>query len=147
MQSIENKRTRELTEEELTALRQQVSCFAAACACTRLMCPYGSAEILAANTYHNHRYLTSCGKHLSAANCWSVHWAAGQVDNYTIEGDLRRETSQNIQRLVQIQCHRGKRHQRVSAPMSLALYGGAGNMAELGMAAPQCWGAKCLCKS
>ena len=35
------------------------------------------------------------------------------MDGYTIEGDLRRERSLNIQRLIQIQCFRGKRHQRV----------------------------------
>ena len=30
----------------------------------------------------------------------------------TVEGDLRRERSQNIKRLVEIQCYRGRRHQR-----------------------------------
>src|SRR5439155_11977254 len=34
------------------------------------------------------------------------------VDNLTVEGDLRRERSQNIKRLVEIQCYRGRRHQR-----------------------------------
>ena len=32
--------------------------------------------------------------------------------NYQIEGDLRRQTSQNIRRLVSIRCYRGLRHQR-----------------------------------
>jgi small subunit ribosomal protein S13 len=32
--------------------------------------------------------------------------------NYTIEGDLRREVSQNIRRLVDINCYRGIRHRR-----------------------------------
>jgi len=32
--------------------------------------------------------------------------------NYTVEGDLRREVSQNIQRLVDINCYRGIRHRR-----------------------------------
>jgi len=30
--------------------------------------------------------------------------------NYTVEGDLRRETSQNIKRLMEIGCYRGLRH-------------------------------------
>ena len=32
--------------------------------------------------------------------------------NYTVEGDLRRETSQNIKRLMEIGCYRGLRHRR-----------------------------------
>jgi small subunit ribosomal protein S13 len=32
--------------------------------------------------------------------------------NYAVEGDLRREVSQNIQRLVDINCYRGIRHRR-----------------------------------
>ena len=32
--------------------------------------------------------------------------------NYTIEGDLRRETALNIQRLSEIGCYRGLRHRR-----------------------------------
>lgn len=32
--------------------------------------------------------------------------------NYTVEGDLRREVRQNIQRLVEINCYRGQRHRR-----------------------------------
>merc|ERR1712060_968810 len=51
----ENKRTRELTEEELQLLRKE-------------------------------------------------------VEKYTIEGDLRRFVAQNIKRLKDIQCYRGKRH-------------------------------------
>ena len=34
------------------------------------------------------------------------------IDDLTVEGDLRRERSQNIKRLVEIQCYRGRRHQR-----------------------------------
>src|SRR5439155_848093 len=34
------------------------------------------------------------------------------VDNLTVEGDLRRERPQNIKRLVEIQCYRGRRHQQ-----------------------------------
>lgn len=34
------------------------------------------------------------------------------VDNYTIEGDLRREVSLNIKRLMDIGCYRGLRHRR-----------------------------------
>ncbi len=32
--------------------------------------------------------------------------------NYTVEGDLRRENSQNIKRLMDIGCYRGLRHRR-----------------------------------
>ena len=32
--------------------------------------------------------------------------------NYTVEGDLRRETAQNIKRLMGIGCYRGLRHRK-----------------------------------
>ncbi len=32
--------------------------------------------------------------------------------DYTTEGDLRREVSQNIRRLISISCHRGSRHRK-----------------------------------
>lgn len=32
--------------------------------------------------------------------------------NYTVEGDLRRETRQNIARLMEIGCYRGLRHRK-----------------------------------
>ncbi len=32
--------------------------------------------------------------------------------NHTVEGDLRREIRQNIQRLIEINCYRGIRHRR-----------------------------------
>ena len=35
-----------------------------------------------------------------------------QVTKYTIEGDLRREVSMNIKRLMDIGCYRGIRHKR-----------------------------------
>lgn len=35
-----------------------------------------------------------------------------QVNNYTIEGDLRREVSLNIKRLIEIGSYRGIRHRR-----------------------------------
>ena len=35
-----------------------------------------------------------------------------QVGAYTIEGDLRRETTMNIKRLMDIGCYRGFRHRR-----------------------------------
>ena len=34
------------------------------------------------------------------------------VDDLTVEGDLRRERSQNIKRLMEIGCYRGIRHRR-----------------------------------
>ncbi len=33
-------------------------------------------------------------------------------DQYEVEGDLRKETSQNIKRLMEIGCYRGVRHRR-----------------------------------
>ena len=33
-------------------------------------------------------------------------------NNYTVEGELRRETALNINRLVEIKCYRGIRHRR-----------------------------------
>jgi small subunit ribosomal protein S13 len=33
-------------------------------------------------------------------------------NNYKVEGDLRREVTQNIKRLMDIGCHRGYRHRR-----------------------------------
>ena len=35
-----------------------------------------------------------------------------QVTKFTIEGDLRREVSMNIKRLIEIGCYRGVRHRR-----------------------------------
>jgi small subunit ribosomal protein S13 len=35
-----------------------------------------------------------------------------EVARYTIEGDLRRETSMNIKRLMDLGCYRGIRHRR-----------------------------------
>ena len=34
------------------------------------------------------------------------------IDNLMVEGDLRRERSQNIKRLMEIGCYRGLRHRR-----------------------------------
>ena len=35
-----------------------------------------------------------------------------KVDDLTVEGDLRRERSQNIKRLMEIGCYRGVRHRK-----------------------------------
>ncbi len=35
-----------------------------------------------------------------------------EVDNYQVEGDLRREVNLNIKRLTEIGCYRGLRHRR-----------------------------------
>lgn len=35
-----------------------------------------------------------------------------QVNTFTVEGDLRRETTMNIKRLMDIGCYRGFRHRR-----------------------------------
>ena len=34
------------------------------------------------------------------------------AENYVIEGDLRRENSQNVKRLMEIGCYRGLRHRK-----------------------------------
>lgn len=34
------------------------------------------------------------------------------IDSLTVEGDLRRERSQNVKRLMEIGCYRGLRHRR-----------------------------------
>ena len=36
----------------------------------------------------------------------------GEVAKYTLEGDLRREVSMNIKRLMDLGCYRGMRHRR-----------------------------------
>jgi len=48
-------------------------------------------------------------KDLSDAELEKVH---DQVGTYTTEGDLRRETTMNIKRLMDIGCYRGFRHRR-----------------------------------
>ena len=35
-----------------------------------------------------------------------------QLDNFTVEGDLRREVQMNIKRLMDLSCYRGVRHRR-----------------------------------
>ncbi|MGC1951808.1 MAG: 30S ribosomal protein S13 [Gammaproteobacteria bacterium] len=41
-----------------------------------------------------------------------VETLRGEVGKYTIEGDLRREVSMNIKRLMDLGCYRGMRHRR-----------------------------------
>ena len=48
-------------------------------------------------------------KDLSEAEVTQLRQA---VDEYTVEGDLRREVSMNIKRLTEIGCYRGLRHRR-----------------------------------
>lgn len=36
----------------------------------------------------------------------------GEVGSFTVEGDLRREVSMNIKRLMDLACYRGMRHRR-----------------------------------
>ena len=35
-----------------------------------------------------------------------------EVENYTVEGDLRREVNMNIKNLMEINCYRGVRHRK-----------------------------------
>lgn len=48
-------------------------------------------------------------KDLTEAEIESIR---GEVGKYTIEGDLRRTTSMNIKRLMDLGCYRGIRHRR-----------------------------------
>ena len=48
-------------------------------------------------------------KDLSEAEVESIR---GEVAKYTVEGDLRRVTSMNIKRLMDLGCYRGMRHRR-----------------------------------
>ncbi len=41
-----------------------------------------------------------------------IHRLQAAVAKYKVEGDLRRELSQNTKRLVEINCYRGTRHQK-----------------------------------
>jgi len=41
-----------------------------------------------------------------------VETLRGEVNKHTIEGDLRREVSMNIKRLMDLGCYRGLRHRR-----------------------------------
>ncbi len=41
-----------------------------------------------------------------------VHRLQSAVSKYKVEGDLRRDVSANIKRLIDIQCYRGTRHQK-----------------------------------
>ena len=41
-----------------------------------------------------------------------VHRLQAAVSKYRVEGDLRREVTANIKRLIDIQCYRGTRHQK-----------------------------------
>jgi small subunit ribosomal protein S13 len=41
-----------------------------------------------------------------------VDGCASEVAKYTVEGDLRREVSMNIKRLMDLGCNRGIRHRR-----------------------------------
>ena len=36
----------------------------------------------------------------------------GQIGNFSVEGDLRREVSMNLKRLMDLGCYRGLRHRR-----------------------------------
>jgi len=41
-----------------------------------------------------------------------VHRLQAAVSKYKVEGDLRREVTANIKRLIDVQCYRGTRHQK-----------------------------------
>ena len=65
-----------------------------------------AAEICAAVKIENSRRLNE----LSDAEILAIR---EHIDaNYDVEGDLRRETSMNIKRLMDLGCYRGLRHRR-----------------------------------
>lgn len=49
---------------------------------------------------------------ISALNEEQIEQLRGEVAKYTVEGDLRREVSMNIKRLMDLGCYRGIRHRR-----------------------------------
>ena len=49
---------------------------------------------------------------LKDLNDTDVEKLRDQLDNFTVEGDLRREVSMNIKRLMDLGCYRGVRHRR-----------------------------------
>ncbi len=74
-------------------------------------------------------YITGIGPHIAEAICASLNidrarrinqLSDGEVlaireyidANLTVEGDLRRETSMNIKRLMDLGCYRGLRHRK-----------------------------------
>lgn len=48
-------------------------------------------------------------KDLTEAELTSIR---SEIDNYTVEGDLRRDIAMDIKRLREINCYRGLRHKR-----------------------------------
>ena len=49
---------------------------------------------------------------LKDLNDSDVEKLRNQLDNFTVEGDLRREVTMNIKRLMDLGCYRGVRHRR-----------------------------------
>ena len=49
---------------------------------------------------------------ISELNETQIDALRAEVDKYTVEGDLRREVSMNIKRLMDLGCFRGIRHRR-----------------------------------
>ena len=53
-------------------------------------------------------------KHIEIAltSIYGIGKIRAQVNEYAVEGDLRREVSMNIKRLMDLGCYRGMRHRR-----------------------------------
>ncbi|UJP06333.1 MAG: 30S ribosomal protein S13 [Nitrosomonas sp.] len=51
-------------------------------------------------------------KKINELNDLQIEKIREQIANYTVEGDLRREISMNIKRLMDLGCYRGLRHRR-----------------------------------
>ncbi|WP_353931616.1 30S ribosomal protein S13 [Okeanomitos corallinicola TIOX110] len=81
---------------------------------------YGLTYIYGIGLTRSHQILAATGvnpdtrvKDLSDADVAALR---GEIENYQVEGDLRRLEAMNIKRLVDIGCYRGRRH-RMGLPV------------------------------
>lgn len=81
---------------------------------------YGLTYIYGIGLTRSHLILAATGvnpdtrvKDLSDADVAALR---GEIENYQVEGDLRRLEAMNIKRLVDIGCYRGRRH-RMGLPV------------------------------
>ena len=51
-------------------------------------------------------------KKISELNEQQIEYLRVEISHFTVEGDLRREISMNIKRLMDLGCYRGLRHRR-----------------------------------
>ncbi|MCL2013427.1 MAG: 30S ribosomal protein S13 [Oscillospiraceae bacterium] len=77
----------------------------------------GLTYILGIGLTSSRNILKACGvdpnKRVRNLSEEDVNALRNHIDrNYTVEGDLRRETALNIKRLIEINCYRGIRHRK-----------------------------------